>query len=321
MGALQIERDDELLRVTLARPETRNAFDADADRRARGGVRRRRQGARGRAGRRRAELLRGRRRRVDARVGRPRLRLQRRRRERAPRDAGGDRPLSCARRRARAGSRARRRSRARCLRGHRRRGREGRLRVLGGEARDHPGRDLAVRARQDRAERGPALLRHRRALRRGDRAPDRARARGRRRSRRRRRATCSPSSANAGPRAARHAKQLVLDRPDGPETARRIAERRTSDEGRKACAPSSSAARRPGRANAQNLAEPACRPACYACAEARLRFGTWIARPSATRPGLLDRLGERRVGGHAVGDRLDGRLGVDRDRRRPRSGR
>jgi methylglutaconyl-CoA hydratase len=35
----------------------------------------------------------------------------------------------------------------------------------------------------------------------------------------------------AGPRAARHAKRLVLDRPDGPETARWIAERRTSDEG------------------------------------------------------------------------------------------
>ena len=34
-----------------------------------------------------------------------------------------------------------------------------------------------------------------------------------------------------GPRAARHAKRLVLDRPDGPETARRIAERRTSAEG------------------------------------------------------------------------------------------
>jgi methylglutaconyl-CoA hydratase len=35
----------------------------------------------------------------------------------------------------------------------------------------------------------------------------------------------------AGPRAARHAKRLVLDAPDGPETARRIAERRTSNEG------------------------------------------------------------------------------------------
>ena len=36
---------------------------------------------------------------------------------------------------------------------------------------------------------------------------------------------------SAGPRAARHAKKLVLERPDGPETARWIAERRTSDEG------------------------------------------------------------------------------------------
>ena len=36
---------------------------------------------------------------------------------------------------------------------------------------------------------------------------------------------------SAGPRAARHAKRLVLDRPDAPETARRIAERRTSEEG------------------------------------------------------------------------------------------
>jgi methylglutaconyl-CoA hydratase len=35
----------------------------------------------------------------------------------------------------------------------------------------------------------------------------------------------------AGPRATRHAKRLVLERPDAAETARRIAERRTSDEG------------------------------------------------------------------------------------------
>ena len=35
----------------------------------------------------------------------------------------------------------------------------------------------------------------------------------------------------AAPRASRAAKRLVLDRPDGPETARRIAERRTSPEG------------------------------------------------------------------------------------------
>jgi methylglutaconyl-CoA hydratase len=36
---------------------------------------------------------------------------------------------------------------------------------------------------------------------------------------------------SAGPKAARHAKRLDLDRPAGPDTARRIAERRTSAEG------------------------------------------------------------------------------------------
>ena len=36
---------------------------------------------------------------------------------------------------------------------------------------------------------------------------------------------------SAGPQAARRAKRLVRERPDGPETARWIAERRTSDEG------------------------------------------------------------------------------------------
>ncbi|MGZ4396686.1 MAG: enoyl-CoA hydratase-related protein [Gaiellaceae bacterium] len=35
----------------------------------------------------------------------------------------------------------------------------------------------------------------------------------------------------AGPKAARAAKKLVLERPDGPDTARRIAEQRTSEEG------------------------------------------------------------------------------------------
>ncbi len=36
---------------------------------------------------------------------------------------------------------------------------------------------------------------------------------------------------SAGPKAARAAKRLVLERPDGPDTARRIAEQRTSAEG------------------------------------------------------------------------------------------
>ena len=36
---------------------------------------------------------------------------------------------------------------------------------------------------------------------------------------------------SAGPHAARWAKRLIRERPDGPETARWIAERRASDEG------------------------------------------------------------------------------------------
>jgi len=36
---------------------------------------------------------------------------------------------------------------------------------------------------------------------------------------------------SAGPEAARHAKKLVLERPDGLGTERRIAQRRTSEEG------------------------------------------------------------------------------------------
>jgi methylglutaconyl-CoA hydratase len=41
---------------------------------------------------------------------------------------------------------------------------------------------------------------------------------------------------SAGPHAARWAKRLVRERPDGPETARWIAERRTSDEGQEGLA-------------------------------------------------------------------------------------
>jgi methylglutaconyl-CoA hydratase len=38
---------------------------------------------------------------------------------------------------------------------------------------------------------------------------------------------------SAGPLAARWAKRLIRERPEGPETARWIAERRASDEGQK----------------------------------------------------------------------------------------
>ena len=104
------------------------------------------------------------------------------------------------------------------------------VRVHGGTARDHPGRDLAVRAAEDRRGRA-ALLRHRRALRRGGRAEDRARVGdlgGRRRTRRvdpprhpRRRPDRRPRGEAARARAARR-------RGDRRDIA---AARRTSDEG------------------------------------------------------------------------------------------
>ena len=215
MGALRIERDDDVLRVTLARPETRNAFDADLI----------------------AELAEAF---VD--VGKARAVL-----------LAGDGPSFCAGAdvewmrasvdldfdanvadanalrgmleaidRCPAPVVARIQGHAlgggagpRRVRGHRGRGAEGGVRLLRGEARDHPRRDLPVRAREDRAELGSPLLRHRRALRRRDGAPDRARARGR------------PDLDAAvervlaelrerRPAGARHAKRLVLERPDGP---------------------------------------------------------------------------------------------------------
>jgi len=60
----------------------------------------------------------------------------------------------------------------------------------------------------------------------------------------------------AGPRAARHAKRLVLDRPDGPETARRIAERRTSAEGQEGLR-AFSEGRVPGRPGFASWSPPA----------------------------------------------------------------
>ena len=51
---------------------------------------------------------------------------------------------------------------------------------------------------------------------------------------------------SAGPHAARWAKRLVRERPDGPETARWIAERRASDEGRRVCRRFSRSAPRSG---------------------------------------------------------------------------
>ena len=230
MANLRIERDGDVLRVTLARPERRNAFDA-----ALIAELARRSSTSGRA---RAVVLAGEgpsfcagadvewmrssvdltydenvadalalRRMLEAIDGCP-----------APVDLPRARP------------RPRRRRGPRRVRGRRAR-RPGRgLRLLGGEARDRPGRDLAVRAREDRPELGAAAVPDGRALRAQSRTADRTRPRAGRRPRRGGGAR-PPELRAAGPRAARAAKRLVLERLDGLETARRIAERRTSDEG------------------------------------------------------------------------------------------
>ena len=145
--------------------------------------------------------------------------------------------------------RARRRHRARLLlRRGRGRGRR-RVRVLRGEARDHPGRHLAVRARPDRRRRGAALLPHRRAVRRGDGAPDRPRPRGRpgRGSRRGGRAHRRRDRSPPARRRRAHAKRLVLD---GRSTAWRRPAASPSGaratRGRRACARSSRSAGRAG---------------------------------------------------------------------------
>ena len=231
MGALRIERDGDVLRVTLARPETRNAFDAaliaelaeafvDVGKARAVAARRRR-----------AELLRRRRRRVDARVRRPRLRRERRRRERAAR-ACSRRSTAAPRRSSRASRGTRSAaapgsSRARTSRSPTR-GR--RVRVLGGEARDHPGGDLAVRAREDRAE-----------LRRAATSSPASASTPRRRcgsgSCTRSRPISTPrvervlgELRSAGPRAARAAKRLVLDAARRPRD--RAPDRRAAHERR-----------------------------------------------------------------------------------------
>ena len=206
----------------------RRGADPRADRGLR---RRRRRRGRGRAGRRGQELLRRRRRGLDAQLDRAELRGERRRRAAPADDAGDDRLVPGAGAGARAGPCARRRLRARRLRRHRDRGARRPVRLLRGQARDHPRRDLAVRAGEDRAERRAALLRHRRALRRRRRRCGSGSCTRSRRISTPPSSGCSPSCARPGPEAARHAKKLVLERPDALGTERRIAQRRTSDEG------------------------------------------------------------------------------------------
>ena len=230
MSALRVERDGPLLRVALARPERRNAFDAAliaelteafAD-----------------VGDARAVLLSGdgpsfsagadvEWMRASADLS---LRRERRRRAASARDARVDRRLPRAGRRARAGTCARRRLRPRRVLRHRRRRARRAVRIQRGEARHRPGGDLTVRAGQDRHRRrhdatsSPASASGR------GRAPHRARARARSRPRRGRRrgARRAPS---AGPEAARPPRRSPVRRSRREETARRIAEHRTSAEG------------------------------------------------------------------------------------------
>ena len=140
-----------MLRVTLARPERRNAFDAALIDELTGGVRRRRRRTGGRAaqatGRRspRAPTSSGCARRSSSRSTRT-----------SPTRCGCARcstRSTAARRRWSRACRAcaRRRLRARRVLRHRGRGARRAVRVQRGEARDRPGGHLAVRAREDRA--------------------------------------------------------------------------------------------------------------------------------------------------------------------------
>ena len=184
---------------------------------------------------------------MDARLGRPRPRGERRRRERAPADVRGDRrrarhrssPSSTATRSAAASGSS---PCADIVIADPASG----VRVLRGQARDRPRGDLAVRAPQDRRERRAALLRDRRALRRGDGAADRARARGGRRSATARSTGCSASSA---PQA--HARLAMRSGScsSGPTAPRPRAGSRSGGRARRArraCAPSSTGGARTG---------------------------------------------------------------------------
>ena len=151
MNALRVERDGSVLRITLARPDRRNAFDAQliselsqafVDVGRASAVVLAGEGASFCAG-------------ADVEWMRASVGLSL---DENVADANAMRQMfeaidrvPGARRRSRSGPRARRRRRARRGGGHRDRRRRDGLRVLRGEARDHPCRDLAVRAREDRS--------------------------------------------------------------------------------------------------------------------------------------------------------------------------
>ena len=231
MSALRIERDGEILRITLARPETRNAFDAAliaelaeafVD-----------------VGKARAVLLAGEGPSfcagADVEWMRSSVDLdyepQRRRRQRPARRCS--RRSTAARRPSSLGSRAMPWAAA-----------QGSSRAPTSR---WPGRTRSSRSPRSSSGSSRRSSRRSRSRRSGRARPAATSSRASASTRRPRSASASctrwrttstapstrssTSSPSAGPKAARHAKRLVLERPDGPDTARRIAERRTSDEG------------------------------------------------------------------------------------------
>ena len=247
MEALRVERDGHVLRVTLARPERRNAFDAAliaelttafadvGDARA---VVLAGDGA---------ELLRRRRRRVAALVDRPLLRRERRGRDAPLPDARGDRLLPCT---GRLPSSTAMRSAA-----------ASGLVACADVAVAHP--DTVFGFTEVRLGIIPAVispfvlpklgsgraevLPHRRAVRRRRRAPDRARARGRGESRRKRSRESSTRSSRRARRPCARRNGSCANRPVGRETARdRGRAPRRATRARTVSGPFSRSGRRPG---------------------------------------------------------------------------
>ena len=231
VSALRVERDGDVLRVTLARPERRNAFDADADRGARA--------TRSPTSATRAPSSSP----ATGRASAP-----------APTSSGSARRSTSRYEENVEDYRRLYRmleSICRCpapvvarVQGYALGGGSGliacadiaiagdgrRLRLLRGAARDHPGRDLADGAGADRPGGRAALLPHRRAVRRARRRSGSASSTRSPPTSTRRSSASSPTSSPAGPIAVREAKRLVLE--PGDEEDVLAARRRAADERR-----------------------------------------------------------------------------------------
>ena len=224
MSALRVERDGEILRVTLARPERRNAFDADLIREL--------GDAFADVGDARAVVLAG-----DGPSFCAGADVEWQRSSIEPQLRGERRGLPPALPDARRRSTAARRRWSSRVQGYALGGGSGltacadiaiaaedavfgfsevRLGII-------PGGDLADGAGEDRPGRSAAVLPHRRAVRRADGAPDRPGRRGRRRPRRGGRRASSTAILAGGPTAVREAKRLVLEPGDEEDLLARAA--------------------------------------------------------------------------------------------------